>query len=399
MSRTGQQWERVPDLPATHFLDDRIFTDEQIFEDEKREIFRKTWLFVCHESEVAEKFDFRRARVADIELLITRGEDGSIRTFRNTCSHRGAIVERRPSGGAKAFTCLVHQWSYDTQGNCISITRGTEAYEGVGCSIEDFGLREVRTEVRLGLVFVNLDDESESIDNFFGDGLENVEPILGAGPLEVYHFHEQLIRSNWKHFQEISCEIYHANMHSINRRTHLRKPEYHDRRWKFYPRGHATMLGALIIDYGKQPGWKQERQGKPLRGLREREYRLLNMWPNASMVARDSACRFDTVIPISPDLCLAQFRAVGPKGEPTKDRLARYNDHNTLWGPFGFNVPEDNLATELQQEAMRGERCYNIIARDEEMKPMDEATLRNFYTEWERRTGRSASSPTNIAAE
>ena len=162
MSLTAREWERVPSLPPTHYLDNSIYASEQIFGEEEEKIFKKSWIFVCHESEVAEVFDFRTVVVAGTPLVVTRGEDGQIRTFLNICSHRGAEVVREPSGNALSFTCLFHLWSYDTMGNCVSVTRD-EAYEPVGIRKEDMGLREIRTEVRLGLVFVNLDDEAESL--------------------------------------------------------------------------------------------------------------------------------------------------------------------------------------------------------------------------------------------
>ena len=43
----------APDLPETHYLDNRIFTDEDIFAGEMRRIFAETWLFVCHGGEIA----------------------------------------------------------------------------------------------------------------------------------------------------------------------------------------------------------------------------------------------------------------------------------------------------------------------------------------------------------
>jgi len=50
MPRNGHD---KPDLPGTHYLDNRIFTDAEIFRQEQSDIFQKVWMFVCHESEVA----------------------------------------------------------------------------------------------------------------------------------------------------------------------------------------------------------------------------------------------------------------------------------------------------------------------------------------------------------
>jgi hypothetical protein len=44
--------EKVPGLPPTHFIDNRIYTDEGIFREERAHIFSKVWNFVIHESEI-----------------------------------------------------------------------------------------------------------------------------------------------------------------------------------------------------------------------------------------------------------------------------------------------------------------------------------------------------------
>ena len=401
MPRTEQEWRRPLNLPPSHYIDNRMYTGDEIFREELDNIFKKVWTLVCHESEVAEPGDFRTMDLADVPILITRSEDGRIRTFQNTCSHRGATLVEDPSGNALGFTCIFHRWSYDSFGNCIAMTRD-EAYEPVKCRPQDVGLREIRTEVRLGLVFINLDDDAESLDDFLGDSLENVEPILSSGPMEVYHYHEQIICANWKHLQEVSSEIYHANMHRMESRETMKQADYHDRAWKLYPNGHMTLMGPFNVNYVGQRGWGRDHQGITMPGLQPREFRVLDLWPNTAMVFRDSAARFDTIVPLSPDRTLLRMRGFGIKGESEEDRLKRYRDHNILWGPFGWNVPEDNAVTLMQQVSNRERRkSYSIIAREEELKPHDEGTLRHYYREWERHVGRSASTlePLQVAAE
>jgi methanesulfonate monooxygenase large subunit len=53
---------------------------------------------------VAEVYDFRTAERADVTLVVTRGDDGRIRTFINVCSHRGARVVMDPGGNARTHT-------------------------------------------------------------------------------------------------------------------------------------------------------------------------------------------------------------------------------------------------------------------------------------------------------
>ena len=400
MARTGVEMSRAPQLPATHFLDNRIYTDQSVFEEEQDKIFGRIWKFVCHESEVDLPFDFRTIDFVDTPLLVTRGEDGKIRSFLNTCSHRGARVVRELSGNARDFTCPFHLWAYDNQGNCTTVTRD-EGYENVGCDKADLGLREFRTEVRHGLVFVTLDDAAEDLDSFLGNALENVAEILSTEPLEVYHYNETVLNANWKNWQELDSELYHEYLHVVNRRTGMTVPTYFTRNWKFYPNGHGTLVGPpLQTDYGKQPGWKSERDGKVLPGLQANEYRVVDIWPDTAFVVRDSGLRIDSQVPISATQTLVQFRALAPKSDTPEQREGRYRDHNQFWGPFGRNVQEDMIACELQQNGMRGGHFrYSLIAREENGQTQDEVTLRAYYEEWGRRMGRPANNVSNVAAE
>ena len=400
MARTGVDMERPPNLPATHYIDNRIYSDPTIFEEERDKIFGKIWNLVCHESEVTNVYDFRTLEVAGTPIVVTRGGDGQIRSFLNACSHRGAKVVRALSGNESSFICPFHLWSYDTLGACISVTR-EEAYEDTGFDKAALGLREFRTEVRCGLVFVTLDDAADDVDAFLGDALENVEEILTTEPLEVYHYNEIVMHTNWKNWQELDSELYHEYLHIINRRTGLTMPTYFTRTWKFYPNGHATLVGPpLQTDYSKQPGWKSERDGHVLPGLQPNEYRVVDLWPDTAFVIRDSGIRIDSQVPLAPDLTLVQFRALAPISDTAAQREARYRDHNQFWGPFGRNVQEDTIAAELQVEGMRGGQArYSLIAREEAGQTQDEVTLRRFYAEWSRRMGRPFNNALNVAAE
>jgi len=390
MARSGGEWGRPPELPSSHYLDNRIYDDPQIYREERTKLFGKVWNFVAHESEVAEPFDFRTTEVAGIPLILSRGEDRRIRAFINSCSHRGAKIVREPAGTSRSFVCAFHLWCYDTRGNCIAITR-PEGYDGTGVSEREVGLREIRTEVSCGLVFVNFDDRAEPLRDYLGDALEALEETLTAEPLEVFYYNEFLNKTNWKHMQEVNCELYHEYLHSINRRTGMKQPEYFERQWHFYPNGHATLRGELIADWSKQKGWnKRQWFGKTLPGVRANEYRVVDIWPDTALLARGSGFIIHTHVALAPDSTLIQTRCLAPVSDTKPERRARFHDANQLWGPFGRNIPEDNEASKLQEQGMRaGCAPFSLIAREEDGKTQDEITLRQFYLHWSRRMGLS----------
>lgn len=395
MARIGKQWEHPPAVPATHFVSNEIYTNPTLFEEERAKIFGKVWNLVCHESEIPAVHDFRTLDIVDIPVLVARGSDGKIRGFLNACSHRGAKVVRQLSGNARSFVCPFHLWTYDTTGTCTAVTRD-EAYKSVGCTAADFALREFRTELRHGLVFVCFDDDAESVDDYLGDSLDTVRAILTTQPLEVSQYYEIVINANWKSWHEINSELYHEYLHVINRRTSMAVPEYYTREWILYKNGHGAMKGGLPVAYTRQQGWESGREGRALPGLAPNEYRVVDLWPNTAFVVRDSGLRVDTVMPLAPDRALIRFRALAPKGEPAAERRARNKDHNQFWGLFGRNIPEDIMATELQRESMAsGQVPFSLIAREEAGRTQDEITLRSYYAEWSRRMGRPANNPLN----
>ena len=72
----------------------KAFTDEQVLEAERREIFDKCWLYLGHGSEIAQNCDFLTRSVAGRELVFNRDRGGAVHAFLNTCPHRGAQLVR-----------------------------------------------------------------------------------------------------------------------------------------------------------------------------------------------------------------------------------------------------------------------------------------------------------------
>jgi p-cumate 2,3-dioxygenase alpha subunit len=60
-------------------------TSPEIMELERERIFDRCWLYVGHESEIAEPRDFRRRSVVGRPIIFVHGADGEIR----------ALLERR----------------------------------------------------------------------------------------------------------------------------------------------------------------------------------------------------------------------------------------------------------------------------------------------------------------
>ncbi|MBD5655750.1 MAG: aromatic ring-hydroxylating dioxygenase subunit alpha, partial [Candidatus Eremiobacteraeota bacterium] len=230
MPRSAPQWESKPHLPATHYVDPALYTNEQLFQEEKEKIFARSWIIACHESEILEKYDYRTfSHPADRNLFVVRGDDGAIRSFYNVCPHRGNTILYTPAGNAKHLVCIFHAFAFDSKGNCVDIPREKAGYQDRLCKA-DFGLREVRTTVGYGgFVFVNLSDDAPSLDEFIGHALDGMLPSIEAEPLEVFSFHRATVDTNYKLWHDTNSEFYHDYMHYHNRQTSMLQSGYFDR--------------------------------------------------------------------------------------------------------------------------------------------------------------------------
>jgi methanesulfonate monooxygenase subunit alpha len=382
-----------PALPATHYLDNRIFTDEAVFADERERIFAKRWQFVCHESEVAAPGDFRRVSIGDKSIVIVRGDDDDVRGFHNVCRHRSAEVVRVDAGHADSFTCFYHHWTYALDGKLQSVAKPA-GYDAVQLDRNALGLVPVRCELLAGLVFVCLDPKAESLREYIGEIAHSFLEPLGAVPLEAFHFHKAVLRANWKLWQDNNSERYHSMLHASNRKTMpwvLGKTS--PMKLRLFSNGHSGYWsdeGAARVQYDR--GGYDGISGGALPGMGDNEMRVINLFPDLMINIRSNVVRLDRLIPLASGETLVEWRGLGVKGDSDALRAVRLRHHNLFWGPAGRNLPEDMIAVESQYRAMQsGEIRYSIVAREEALNPTDDANIRAYYQEWGRLMGRAPS--------
>lgn len=403
---TTQQWRHRLGSSALPFVDSRIYSDRGIFEEELSKIWRKSWLLVAHESELPGPLDFRTTSIAREPVAIVRGEDGVVRAFLNVCPHRGALLLREPagnlrqaspSGAPKRITCMFHAWQFDAQGRCLSIPRRNAGYqERLQCS--DVALHQLCCEVGFGgFVWVHLDADAPPLREALGRAFDALGPHLEAESLEVFHHHKAIVRTNYKLWHETNSEFYHDYMHHFNRVTSMQQRGYHERRYSPFPGGHATVSSMEVkyTAYEHDDVNLAESRDLSFPGLERNGWKLLDLFPGITLNLRGSALRVDTATPLAEDRVLLEFRGVGLKRDTAEERERRIRDHNTIWGPFGRNLPEDLLGVTNQGLGMRpgGEGQHVLHGRFEDSAIHDEIGLRHYYAEWSRRLGRSPSDP------
>ena len=297
------------------------------------------------------------------------------------------------SGNARRLTCFYHLWTYDTKGRCVSIPRPA-AYEQLGISAANCGLREIRTETKYGLVFINLDDNGVPLDEFLGGALDFMKPALTEVELEVFHFHRTILPGNWKDWQATNMDPYHEFMHSRLRQTNIMSDEGMEGRLiTLFPNGHANFSG-MAAKYDQHQATRVRDTSKCLPGVDPDCFQSVPLFPNGLIATRGTVMRIDTTWPLAPLSTLVEWRGLGVKGDSPEDRTMRVNHHNEFWGPGSPNQPEDGYAVEALGKAFgTGGGRPQIIAREENLRGQDDGIMRQFFVGWTQYMGRPANNP------
>ena len=166
----------------------RLYTDPDVFEQEKEAIFAKSWHYIGHQSHVAKIGDYLTLDIADESVFVIRSDDNELRAFFNVCRHRAhRLLEG--AGNTRAIVCPYHAWSYHNDGR---LRHARFANEMPSFSPEEFCLPPVRLESLGGLLFVNLDPDAPPIQTLapgFEEDLQSLVPQFDAlRPMDTFAF-------------------------------------------------------------------------------------------------------------------------------------------------------------------------------------------------------------------
>jgi phenylpropionate dioxygenase-like ring-hydroxylating dioxygenase large terminal subunit len=195
-------------------VDRRIYSDPEIFELEMERIFARSWLFLCHESQIPEPGDFFQSVMGRDNVLVVRQRDGSIKAMLNTCAHRGNAVCRAEEGNARNFLCTYHGWSYGIDGRLNGVPGFKTFYDGQ-LDKSRHGLAQVAQVANYkGFVFGTHDASAPPLEEFLGaTGRLGLDQIAARGDMVVVPgIQKFIIDCNWKIAVDNLFDWYHPQI-------------------------------------------------------------------------------------------------------------------------------------------------------------------------------------------
>lgn len=184
---------------------DRYYS--QAFHDlEVEKVWKRVWQMACHEFDIPEIGDYYVYDIAGLSFLVVRTGQDEFKAYYNACLHRGRMLKTKDGKRAKEFRCSFHGWAWHLDGKLKEVPC---QWDFPSVTEAEYSLPEVRLGRWGGYIFINPDDNAESLESYLG----NLPEQFGTLPYERRYKSAhvaKVLRCNWKVAQEAFSEAYHV---------------------------------------------------------------------------------------------------------------------------------------------------------------------------------------------
>ncbi|MHA7846861.1 Rieske 2Fe-2S domain-containing protein [Serratia sp. D1N4] len=341
-----------------------IFTDESLFELEMKAIFEGNWIYLAHESQIAEPGDYYTLTMGRQPIIITRDQKMQLHGMINSCSHRGAMLASRKSGNKTSFTCPFHGWTFNNTGNLLKAKdEKSGAYPACFKQAGSHDLKHLPHFASYrGFLFGSLNADVLPLEEYLGDTRQVIDLIVDQAPdgLEVLKgASTYTYDGNWKMQMENGADGYHVSVVHWNYASTMSRRNYEANGtptvdangWSKstggvygFKHGHM-LLWTRALNPEVRPVFKHferlsERFGATRAGLMVNETRNLCLYPNVYLMDQFST-QIRVVRPLAVDKTEVTIFCFAPKGENTEDRALRIRQYEDFFNVSGMGTPDD----------------------------------------------------------
>ena len=197
-------WRTMP-----HGISTGRYIDPAFQKLEYEKLWSKVWQVAARVDEIPQINDYAVYDIGDQSVLLVRVDQNSIKAYHNVCPHRGtALAQGSGSFEGGRIICPFHGWRWDSAGKNQFVLERRE-FRGGQLRDSDVGLKEIKSVVFAGFVFINFNSTPESFDDFIAPVRQFLED-LAIGEMRHYWWKSIPIQSNWKVAQEAFFEGYHV---------------------------------------------------------------------------------------------------------------------------------------------------------------------------------------------
>jgi phenylpropionate dioxygenase-like ring-hydroxylating dioxygenase large terminal subunit len=172
---------------------------------EVERLWPRVWQLACREEEIPEVGDLVVYDLADYSFIVTRVGPNEIRAYRNACLHRGTQLFTMDTS-VRQFRCPFHGWTWSLDGRLKELPC---RWDFPQVRNEAYRLPEAKVGRWGGFVFINMDPEAPSLEEYMGVLREHV-PSSEFENKYIAHYFRKVLPANWKACIEAFIEAYHS---------------------------------------------------------------------------------------------------------------------------------------------------------------------------------------------
>ncbi len=342
------------------------FTDKRLFELEMKHIFEGNWIYLAHESQIANPNDYYTTTMGRQPVVIARNRQGELNAFINACTHRGAMLCRNKRGNKGTYTCPFHGWTFNNSGKLLKVKDPEDA--GYSDCFNKEGSHDLKKVARFenyrGSLFGSLEADVKPLREFLGDAAKIIDMIVDQSEdgLEVLRgASTYTYEGNWKLQAENGADGYHVSAVHWNyaATTNQRKQRnagdqiramdagsWGKQGGGFYSFEHGHMLlWTKWANPEDRPNYARRDEyakkcGEATADWMVRHSRNLCLYPNVYLMDQFGS-QIRLLRPLSVDKTEVTIYCIAPKGESDEARAHRIRQYEDFFNVSGMATPDD----------------------------------------------------------
>ncbi len=263
--------EALRPFGESRMLPAEAYTSDAVLAWERRHLFAGSWMCLGRTGQLRDAGRQCGRRAGDVGVVLTFGDDGTVRAFANTCRHRAhELVPDGESIDRPALVCPYHGWAYGLDGRLRTAPRMAADFDRA-----DHGLVELPAVDWHGWLLINATGDAVPLREHLGSLDDHVAPYRPER-LVVKASHRHQVAANWKLIVENYHQCYHCP--SIHPELCVVTPPNSGENWR---EPGAWAGGSMRLrDFAQTMSLDGVSHGVPLSDVDPRTVNYLGLFPN-----------------------------------------------------------------------------------------------------------------------
>ena len=181
------------------------YTSEDFFKKEAECMWTRVWQFACRTEDIPNVGDSLVYDILNWSFILVRSEKDKISAYYNSCLHRGRKLKTHRSNTSD-IKCPFHGYCWNLDG---TLKNAPAPWDFPHVNEEEWKLPKVRVEIWEGFVFINMDENAPSLEEYLAPLPEHHKRWNLGDCKKVIHV-SRVVPGNWKTTMEAFMESFHA---------------------------------------------------------------------------------------------------------------------------------------------------------------------------------------------